>query len=84
MLTDRTEMSRVFADQEVATHPWWQVRTNRCDQYWSRRAVEARISVSHAVVSSIAGQICAATAELRWKRFLRQVYVRRSVPSDGA
>ena len=84
MLTDRTEMSRTLTHQEAVTDPWWQVRTNRSDQNWSRRAVEARISVSHAVASSIAGQICAATAELRWKRFLRQVYVRRSVPSDGA
>ena len=73
MLTDRSEMSRIFADGEAVTDPWWQIRTNRRDQNWSRRAVEARISVSHAVALSMAGRLCAATAELRWKRFLRQV-----------
>lgn len=73
MVTDRSEMNRVFADLEAVTDPWWQIRTDRRDQNWSRRAVEARISVSHAVALSIAGQLCAATVELRWKRFLQQV-----------
>lgn len=73
MLTARSEMNRVFADQEAVTDRWWQIRSNSWGENWSRRAVEGRICVSHAVALSIAGHLCAVTTELRWKRFLLQV-----------
>jgi hypothetical protein len=72
MLTDRSEINRVIADQEAVTGPWWQDRTNSWAQHWSRRAVDSRItmSASHAAALSLACQLCGGAAELRWKRFL--------------
>lgn len=72
MLTDRSEINRVFADQEAVTGTWWQDSTNSWAKNWSRRAIDSRIAMSapHAAASSIAGQLRGATAEQRWKRFL--------------
>ena len=72
MLTSRSEINRVFADQATAVDPWWHGRTNPWTKHWSRHAVEARImmSASHAASFSVAGPLGHASAELRWKRFL--------------
>ena len=75
MLTDRSEINRVFAEQKSVTVPWWHSRTKLWAQNWSRLAVDARsatMSASHAAALSIAGQLCGGTGELRWKRFLRR------------
>ena len=70
MLTDRSETSRVFADQEEVTGPWWQDRAHPWAHTWSRRAVDSHITVSlsHAASLPIAGQPFGGTSELRWKR----------------
>jgi hypothetical protein len=72
MLTDRSEINRVFADQETVACAWWQDGTDLSAQSWSRHVVDSRITelASPAAASVIAVELCGGTAARRWKRSL--------------